>query len=137
VVGSITHTDSWCAVAIASASVVAGLGIDVEAALPLPDGVGRLVLDDHERAALSASPPLLRSCADRAIFSAKEAAYKAIYPAVRRVLGFEAMRVSLDVTGTFTAELQEPAGPYPTGTVLRGTWVITRELIGTAVVLDR
>lgn len=104
VVGSMTHCDGYCAAAVAWRTDLASVGIDAEPDAPLPGRVldGVRVPDD--------APGLRRLvggsvCADRLLFSAKEAVYKAWYPLARRWLGFDDATVDLRPNGTFTARL--------------------------------
>ena len=57
VVGSITHCDTLVAVAVARAADAAGIGIDVEPAEALPEGVDRSVMSPAEHARLGDGPP--------------------------------------------------------------------------------
>lgn len=85
VTGSIAHDDA-VAVCVAAAGIGArlGLGIDVEPALPLPaEIVGDVVVTADERAFVGEDFVLAR-----AIFSSKEAVYKACFPAQRVFLEF-------------------------------------------------
>lgn len=93
VVGSITHCETLCAVAIAPAAYSAGIGLDVETARPMAPELLAHVLSACERERLDAWPPSLRALAGMVAFSAKEAVYKAIYPARRRFLEFHEVRI--------------------------------------------
>ncbi len=88
VVGSITHSAGFAAAMVAPDAACRGIGIDVERLLteaearPLMRQIGTedewvLLTDD-----LAPAP------AFAVLFSAKEALYKAIYPSVRRFVGF-------------------------------------------------
>lgn len=103
VIGSITHTRGFCAVAVARRSPgLIGIGIDVEPDEALAEAV-------LERIALPAEIERLRAAGDalhlgRRLFCAKEALYKAQYPETREFLGFRDVEIALDVaTGAFTA----------------------------------
>ncbi|MFI5756898.1 4'-phosphopantetheinyl transferase [Streptomyces sp. NPDC051569] len=134
VVGSITHCDGYRAAVVARSARTAALGIDAEPALPLPRGVLGLVASDTERAALErlagARPDV---CWDRLMFSAKEAVYKAWFPATRRWLGFADAEVEFGPGGTFTARLH-PADPPPGAcTGFTGRWLVRGDLLMTVV----
>ncbi|WP_129766298.1 4'-phosphopantetheinyl transferase superfamily protein [Streptomyces sp. L-9-10] len=136
VVGSITHCDGYRAAVAARATDVAALGIDAEPAGPLPRGVLGLIASTTERAALdrlAAERPGV--CWDRLLFSAKEAVYKAWFPATERWLGFAEAEVRLTPTGTFTAALT-PSSPPPRGATLRfaGRWLARGDLVVTSAV---
>ncbi|HEV8692908.1 MAG TPA: 4'-phosphopantetheinyl transferase superfamily protein [Lysobacter sp.] len=133
VVGSITHCMGWCAVAAASAAVSRGIGIDIEPAQPLPEGTATLVLTAAEHDGLARLPPALRAHAERLVFSAKEAAYKALYPSTRTFLDFPDLQVELDTDGGFVATPTRAAA-IATGPI-RGRYRVTGEYLATAVVL--
>jgi 4'-phosphopantetheinyl transferase EntD len=139
IVGSITHTKSWCAAAVARADDVAGLGLDVEMAEDLAHKLWDSICTPRDLAWLDAHPEGERARLAKAIFSAKESAYKAQYLVTRTYLGFMAMSVELDVAaGTFVATFEQPSGQaFVPGDVLRGRVRWTRDVVATAVVIDR
>src|SRR5438132_9137019 len=49
IVGSITHSEAYCAAAVAWESQLAGLGIDAELNTPLDDDLAEFVLSSSER----------------------------------------------------------------------------------------
>jgi 4'-phosphopantetheinyl transferase EntD len=139
VVGSITHTEGgasgYCGVAIASRRIALGLGIDAEPRLPLPAEVLPHVLDgDEKRVTQRADEPGV--CA-RLIFSAKEATYKAIHPALGRFLDFPDVHIQLlPQQCLFVAELVGAARALaPAAGPLLGRFVIDDELLVTGVLL--
>jgi 4'-phosphopantetheinyl transferase EntD len=73
VVGSLAHDEEFAVAAVARRSDVACLGVDVEPAEPLPSDLVDRVLSAGEKR-LTASDRV----ADRLIFAAKEAVYKAL-----------------------------------------------------------
>ncbi len=136
-VGSITHTTGFRAAAVASQKVIASIGIDTEPNAPLPEGIADLVVVDGELKMLAA---LTRACPERQwgriLFSAKESIYKAWFPLTRRWLGFEDVDLMIDPAGEFEARLRidgSRADGGPPLSELRGRFVVTRELISTAV----
>lgn len=132
-VGSITHCEGYRGAVAARASTVSALGIDAEPVGPLPKGVLSLITSPEERAELaeltSADPSVPW---DRVFFSAKEAAYKAWYPATGIWLGFRDATLALSAAGTFEATLRPPV-PTPVDPVYRGRWLVGPELVLTAV----
>ncbi len=137
IVGSITHTTGFRAAAVASQKVAASIGIDTEQNAPLPEGVAELVAFEGELEMLAA---LTRTCPKtqwgRILFSAKESIYKAWYPLTHRWLGFEDVRLMIDPTGKFEARLNIDGSRADDGrplSELSGRFVVTRELISTAV----
>jgi 4'-phosphopantetheinyl transferase EntD len=88
-VGSLGHDETVAVAALARAQDAAGIGIDVEPALPLPAEMRDLVLTPRERENLP--DPLVA----RIVFAAKEAVYKAAYPLDRAFLEFADIEVDL------------------------------------------
>jgi 4'-phosphopantetheinyl transferase EntD len=139
-VGSITHTHVWCAVAVARGSEVSGLGADVEVATPLEPNLWDRVCRPEERAFLRAQAPDTAGLLGKALFSAKESIYKALYPSVRVFLDFQGMRIELEPEGgdgrwTWHATLQTawgswaPGHRFAPGGLEIGTDVITSGII--------
>jgi len=85
-VGSLAHDAQTAVAAVARASDVQALGVDVEPAAPLPDDVAGIALFGAERADPTRS---------RLIFAAKEAVYKAINPLDGTPLEYEDIAVDL------------------------------------------
>lgn len=139
VVGSITHTKTWCAAAVARADAFVGVGLDVEMAEDLAHKLWDSICTPRDLAWLDARPVGERARLAKAIFSAKESAYKAQYLVTRTYLGFMAMSVELDVdAGTFVATFEQPSGDtFVPGDVLRGRVRWTRDVVATAVVIER
>ncbi|MRV70162.1 4'-phosphopantetheinyl transferase superfamily protein [Duganella sp. FT92W] len=98
--GAITHTDVWAAATVVRAGHLRGVGIDVEGALR-PDAIAsteHCAMQPHELAVLRGQATMPYPLALAAAFSAKETIYKALFPAVGRYFGFEAVRIdALDV----------------------------------------
>lgn len=125
-VGSMTHTDGYCAAAVARRTVALSLGIDAEPNEPLPEGVVDLVTGPDERARLAAltvrRPDV---CWDRLVFSAKESVFKTWYPVMATWLGFEDVDLRPDPRGTFSVTPVDPAFGAPGAALLaglRGRW---------------
>jgi len=119
-VGSITHTHGWCAAAVAHAAQIEALGTDVEAATPLDTALWQRICRREELRMLDAYPTRQAGLLAKAIFSAKESIYKALFPRVRSFLDFQAMRIELapgaDVgQSEWQAELQVAWGPLEPG----------------------
>lgn len=135
VVGSLTHAAGLRVAAVARDGDIASLGIDVEAAAPLPDGVLDTVALPREKASLRRLDPLF----GRVLFSAKEALYKTWFPLTLRWLDFEDAEVLVDSDGTFTARLLVE-GPTVDGRrvqTLTGRWSVADGIVATAVALPR
>jgi enterobactin synthetase component D len=127
-VGSITHTDGFASAAVAKSSDLAAVGIDSERKREV-GAMARLerhILTSAETALLRATG-LPAALGTVLVFSAKEAVFKCLYPAVRQLWGHDEVQVTcLDVTrGTFSAHgaSTRAAGAWPTRGV-EGRFVI-------------
>ena len=91
VVGSISHGAGFGFAAVAAADRYGGLGVDVERVVS-PEQAGRLgarVLNEREMSLRQGSAGgLTEAEMFTLVFSAKESAYKALFPRYRQVLGF-------------------------------------------------
>lgn len=141
IVGTITHTHVWCAAAVARASEVAGLGADVEQATPLELGLWSRICRAEERAFLEMQPEPLPGLLAKALFSAKESIYKALYPNVRVFLDFQGMQITLEPAAReglwrWQATLRQDWGSLPAGRRFApGKLLIEQDVIASAVVL--
>lgn len=119
IVGSISHGAGTCIVAVARSHELAGLGLDIEDDRPLAPAVIARVCTPAERAALPGGD------ADAiAVFSAKEAFYKAQYPLTGAFLEPEALAIDL-ADGVFG--VVAPAQPWAArarGTFVRGAGIV-------------
>jgi 4'-phosphopantetheinyl transferase EntD len=135
VVGSITHCTGFVAAAVGDASIYRSLGIDAEVAEPLPDDVVAQILTETERGRLVDLADSL-AIADRVVFCAKEAVYKAWYPLVGRWLGFDDVDTTMDVGGgTFVVRLLAPPPPSVPQR-FQGRFAIRGGLVLTAVAVS-
>ncbi|MFD6889358.1 nuclear transport factor 2 family protein [Streptomyces sp. NPDC059957] len=108
VVGSITHAGGVCAAAVAPAADVAGIGIDIEPAQPLPHEVLDLVCTPGERHQLPPGASALLFA--KVVFSAKESVYKVLYPLTGRFWDFHDVELALDLPG---GAFRLDRGPFP------------------------
>ena len=136
-VGSITHTRGHVAVALARTERVRGVGLDVEQAEPLRARLWDMICTPEDLAMLQRHPEPERSLLAKLVFSAKESAYKAQYALTEQFLGFSAMHIELDLASeSFVATFRQEAGArFAPGDTLRGRFVRTARLVGTAVVI--
>jgi len=134
VVGSISHCDGLCVVAVARASDVGGIGVDVEPDLPLgPDLWPRICTATELATLVGPAPQDERGRVARLVFSAKEAFYKSVFPSLREVLGFHQVELQVDwrasrFEGRMDAALTDrlPGGRAPAGRFARrGGFVLT------------
>jgi 4'-phosphopantetheinyl transferase EntD len=99
IIGSLAHDGDFAVAAAARRGPLAGLGIDVEPAEPLPADLVGLVLSAAEQR--EANGDAVRQ---RLVFVAKEAVYKAIHPLDGTPLEYADIEV---VLGEGTATLQD------------------------------
>ncbi|MBX3247176.1 MAG: 4'-phosphopantetheinyl transferase superfamily protein [Myxococcales bacterium] len=137
IVGSITHTKTWCAAAVAPARQVRAVGIDVENAEPLAPKLWESICTPRDLAWLAARASDERGRLAKAIFSAKECAYKAQYLVTQQFLGFMAMSVEVDpLRGTWRATFEQPSGAsFAVGDVIEGSVRWERDVVLTATTL--
>jgi 4'-phosphopantetheinyl transferase EntD len=130
-VGSITHSAGRAAAAAAQARAYRGVGIDLERLRQPSAGLLARIARPPERAALEALPPLLLAAALVALFSAKEALYKAANPLTGVYLGFQDAAVRFapgtawdGAGGDFAWIVLKDCGPgFPSGTGGVGRWL--------------
>lgn len=141
VVGSMTHCEGYRAAAVALARDVAAIGIDAEPNSALPKEVLGLVSHPQERLQVD---ELASSCAgvhwDRLLFCAKEAVFKAWYPATRRELDFQDAVITIDASrGLFTARLlmEELVLDGRAIRELPGRWLSENGLLATSITIPR
>ena len=101
VVGSISHTEHLAVSAVAKSMHCRGIGVDLEMIGAVDERVANRVLDEQERDWIAVQQlPEWRT----ALFSAKEAIYKATNPITDEFLGFRDVTLSIDEDGlSFTA----------------------------------
>lgn len=127
--GSIAHTDRLCAAAVTRGGQL--IGLDVEHDTDLSSDLMDSICSAQERARI-AGPNQARLA--KLIFSAKEAAYKAQYPASGMLFGFDHLDVDLDLDRrTFTATFLAPAVCFAAGDRLHGRFDRAAGHIVTAV----
>ncbi|MFE9448399.1 4'-phosphopantetheinyl transferase [Streptomyces sp. NPDC006739] len=143
-VGSMTHSEGYCAAALVRATDLASLGIDAEPHEPLPQEVVSYVFlpaEAERLAVLAARSPNVHW--DRILFSAKESVYKAWFPLTGEWLDFSEADIELlpgpgDLPGgRLRAELLVP-GPLVGGRRLQtfeGRWSVRGGMVTTAIVV--
>ncbi|MEV1025790.1 4'-phosphopantetheinyl transferase superfamily protein [Streptomyces sp. NPDC050264] len=132
VVGSMTHCRGYRAAVVAWRRDVGALGVDAEPRRPLRAGVLSTVSLPEERERLASLPTSHPGpdCWDRLLFSAKEAVFKAWFPATRTELTFQDVRVAFDAADrTFRATVLLPGAAG--GRDFRGRWLARDGLLVT------
>lgn len=137
IVGSITHDDRVAAAAVARrADGVRSVGIDIEPGEPLPGEIYDTVCRPEEMRWLGAQSEPARGLLARALFSAKEAAFKCQFPLTGRMLEFDEITVRFDVDrGTFEAEFLNGEVARKCGRTLQGRARVTKEYVACATAL--
>jgi phosphopantetheine--protein transferase-like protein len=95
IVGSITHCEGVCAVAVAESKRCSGLGIDLERIERIDENIADTICTSGERRQLDAMPASSRRQHLSLLFSAKESVFKALFPSTRQFLEFH--DVALDI----------------------------------------
>lgn len=137
IVGSISHGGETAAAAVSGDGGLIALGLDLEPALELEENLWPRICRreelDHLRG-LSGSPGL----GVRLLFSAKEAAYKALWPVTRRFLDFHDLAVRLDPDRR-SFVVSSHRGGFTTKAAARmdGRFLETGGLIATGVAIRR
>lgn len=90
IAGSLAHDESVAVAAVGRRRDVSTVGIDVEPAKPLPDGLLKLISSPLERSKLDDDP-----LQGLMLFAAKEAVYKAAYPLDHMFLDYSDIQVDL------------------------------------------
>jgi 4'-phosphopantetheinyl transferase EntD len=93
--GSISHSRDWVAAVAAQNQAYRGLGVDIEQRSRVREHLFRRILTARELHALNKLAEAERPERATWIFSAKEAVYKAVYPTLRRYIGFAAVEVQM------------------------------------------
>lgn len=123
VVGSITHTAA-CALAVVSNHTQQLLGIDCEQILDaleaqeIKDGI-----IDHEEETLLRHTSLPFALALTLTFSAKESLFKALFPRVYALMGFDSARVTALTTGNLALTLTRALAGFNQGTQFTLHWL--------------
>jgi 4'-phosphopantetheinyl transferase EntD len=136
-IGSITHTEGYCAVVVARSSGASGLGLDVEADTALDVDLEAIVCAAPERRWLDRCPADQRGRLAKLVFSAKEAFYKCQHSTTRSSLDFQEVELALDIdAGTFAvARIFRSGSPWRFVQGARGRLLRTAGLILTAATL--
>jgi 4'-phosphopantetheinyl transferase EntD len=126
IVGSISHCDDLCAVALARREITAGIGLDVEHGDPLESGLVPLICTPAEQARSKAWPVRSGPPWSKLMFVAKESVYKCVFPLVRAFLDFHDVEVDLRLdSSAFEAVIRHPCAARLGNARLRGRFVAT------------
>lgn len=136
-VGSITHTDRWCAAVVARADEILSVGIDVADAHSVGPELWQILCTLAEFEWLSMLPAKDRELGATALFSAKESVFKAQYPLTRRMLDHHDVEIRLSGDWHhWEAELMEPpedlVNEWP---IVEGRLLIDDAMLATCAVI--
>jgi 4'-phosphopantetheinyl transferase EntD len=140
VVGSISHSQGYCAAVVGHSPPLASLGLDVETLRLLDPGVAELITTPGERRWLATMPAAMRNYLAIVCFSAKEAYYKCQHRLTRTVLDFADVELSLTAAtadwsrGAFIARALKP-GLDARIISLQGRFAADAERVATGVEL--
>src|SRR5579862_8851200 len=137
IVGSITHSGTFCGAVLARSSSVLGLGVDVEERTAVREHLWRAIATAEELEWLRQLP------ADRArtmaalIFSAKESFFKCQFPLTRQWLGFAHISVQVGAEEFVAAPCRGLALEAWAAPPWRGRFAISDGHVATGVALQR
>lgn len=129
IIGSISHTDDVCAVAVSREHSMQAIGIDVEVSTAVTSDLLPLVTSARERRSIR----MLDSRFATLIFSAKETFYKAQAPKTGRFLEFADVEIELDLAARmFTATVLLDDHPLH-GRAVVGSFEVNDRFVCTAI----
>lgn len=135
VIGSISHCDACCVVALAEKTdSLRSLSVDVEPQTPLEEALWSTIATRPERRWIDSQDTLEPGRLMRLLFSAKESVYKCLFPITRIPLEFSDVQLSLDMEHRrFTATLDASCGIEHDCPGLSGRWLWRDDHVFTAV----
>jgi len=136
-VGSITHTEHFCAVVVAEKTRLSAVGIDSEVSGSVKPELWESICTDAERAWLDTLEVSQQAAAATLIFSAKEAFYKSQYPLMRQKLHFHDATVEAEwgsQRGSFTVHAPGSLAVRREGGV-RGSYLFHERFVTTGIAL--
>lgn len=97
VVGSLTHTDGYCAVVVGRKERISGIGVDAEGRGKVDSSLWDLIFTPIEIARLTALPPQRQPDTATILFSAKETFFKCQYPLTQEWIDFRDVAIDIDI----------------------------------------
>lgn len=136
-VGSITHTHTWVAAAVARREDgFAAVGIDLEPANELAADLWTSICMPEEQAKLAAAGGMTLGLAAHLLFCMKEAAFKCQFALSHEMLEFADLAIDVDVeAGMFSAAFRKAVAPFHADDRLVGRFAVTGDHIASAVVV--
>jgi len=137
-IGSISHSDHYCAAAVARQTEVSALGIDIEEVRRFrPDLTPHFLSSFEIETDLEGLPHQQQLEHAAVIFSAKESLYKCLYPLTHTRIAFHDVEAPLDpVCARFHLRLAVPIGPFGADHRFAGRYVVKSNRVATAVLLS-
>ncbi|CBL47051.1 phosphopantetheinyl transferase [gamma proteobacterium HdN1] len=135
IVGAVTHTGQFCAVAIAAAQECRGLGIDAEQNSPLSDELKQMICTPSEQAWVTEQEAAGKLWVSKLIFSAKESVHKVYYPLNQYTLDFLDAELVIDLAAcSFHARILKPVvnASVPIHS-LKGRFFVDDQLVYSAI----
>jgi 4'-phosphopantetheinyl transferase EntD len=137
-VGSITHTDTYCAAAVARADDIASIGIDVEdlsrfepALLPYVSSPGDITRNFLGTSGVDCS-------LGATLFSAKETFYKCLVGLAQAEFDYGDVGIEfIDGSDVFYGRLLRPVGHLSVARGFIGHYVVVGDQVATAMILPR
>jgi 4'-phosphopantetheinyl transferase EntD len=137
IVGSISHTEGYCAVAVARKCPIETLGLDVELIRRLSRDCLRQICTQSELVWVDSLLSDKRQENVALLFSAKECLYKCQYPISRTWLDFQDVAITINPDkGEFNATLLINAGGFfERGVPFRGKYLFRRGYVLTGMLM--
>ncbi len=125
IVGSIAHSDHWCAAAVAPADDFRGIGLDIETISRMNWAIGKRIITPGESEWIIQLPENEQQHALALVFSAKEALYKCVAHLSTEQLTFsDAAMEAPDEPDCFTIHLNlKKATSTVTNSAFHGTYM--------------
>lgn len=138
-VGAVTHTGEFCAVALAPKSQCLGLGIDAEQNDPLKDDLKPMICTSTEQEWVAAREADGYSWISKLVFSAKESIHKVYYPLNQYTLDFLDAELIIDIhQKCFQARVIKPYEKAPTPIFeLEGKFAVDDKHVYSAIYLPQ
>lgn len=137
IIGSISHTEGYCAVAVARKCPIETLGLDVELIWGLNRDCRRQICTQSELAWVESLPSDKKQANVALLFSAKECLYKCQYPISRTWLDFQDVAITINPDrGEFNATLLvNISGFFKRGTYFSGKYLFRHGYVLTGMLM--
>jgi 4'-phosphopantetheinyl transferase EntD len=137
-VGSITHTDRYCAAAVASAGDIAGIGIDVEDLSRFRPELLDYVLSPGDITRNFPGTSDVDCSLGAALFSAKETFYKCLVGLAQAQFDYGDVGIEfIDGSDVFYGRALRPVGHLSVTRAFIGHYLVVGDQVATAMILPR